>query len=201
MPAAASNEKSEFACAHTRSRHCTLSLRRRRSTCAREVHASRHAGWSRPIPYESTLRQQNGPLARCTAVLRHASRGLQRAAYLRMCVRKIAPLHARSLSGGSAARALAACARRAALAGVGPCPMKAHCSSVTAISLSERPCSDVPAAASNDQLTCACAQGKSRHCTRALSREEVQHARLWRARAAPLWLELAHALCKPIASA
>ena len=44
------------------------------------------------------LRQRNVPFARCTAVLRHATRGLQRAAYLRMCARKKAPLRSHSLS-------------------------------------------------------------------------------------------------------
>ena len=38
------------------------------------------------------------------------------------------------LSGGGAARALAACACRAALVGVGPCPIVVHCVSETALS-------------------------------------------------------------------
>ena len=98
VPAPASNEQTEFACARMRSRHRTLSLRRMRSTRACEVRAPRRAGWSRHIPHGSTLRQRNAPFARCTVVFRHASRGLQRAAYLRMCARKIAPLRALYLS-------------------------------------------------------------------------------------------------------
>ena len=151
------------------------------------------------MPYGSPLRQRDGPLPRCTAVLRRASRGLQRAAGLRVCAHANAP-RARSLSGGGAARALAACARRAALVGVGPCPMEAHCASETALSLGARPCSDVPAAASNEQPAFACAHSRTRHA-RALSREEAQHARLRRARAAPRWLESVHALWKPTAPA
>ena len=68
------------------------------------------------------------------------------------------PPRALSLSGECAARALATCARRAALVEVGPCPMEAHCASETALSLGARPRSDVPAAASNKQLSCTCAQ-------------------------------------------
>ena len=55
---------------------------------------------------------------------------------------------ARSLLGRGPARALATCARLAALVGVGPCPMAAHCASGMALSLGARPCSDMPAAAS-----------------------------------------------------
>ena len=257
-------------CARKSATARALSLGRRRSTRACGVRAPRRAGWSRSMPYGSPLRQRDGPLPRCTAVLRRASRGLQRAADLRMCARQKRH-RALSLSGGGAARALAACARRAALVGVGPCPMEAHCASETALSLGARPCSDVPAAASNEQLTCACAQEKAplralslsgggaaralaacarraalvgvgpcpmeAHCAsetalslgarpcsdvpaaasneqpafacahtrkrhaRALSREEAQHARLRRARAAPRWLESVHALWKPTAPA
>ena len=57
-------------------RACSLSLGRRRSTRACDVHAPLHAGWSRSIPYESLLRQRDGRLLRCTAVLRRASRVL-----------------------------------------------------------------------------------------------------------------------------
>ena len=54
-----------------------------------------------------------------------------------------------SLSGGDAARALAARARRAAPVGVGPCPMEVHYASRTTLFLGARPRSDVPATASN----------------------------------------------------
>ena len=56
-----------------------------------------------------------------------------RAADLRACAsQNCATARARSLSGGGAARALATCARPAALVGVGPYPMEAHCASGTA---------------------------------------------------------------------
>ena len=160
LPAAASNEQSAFECAHMRTRHRTLSLGRRRSTRACGLRATRCAGWSRCLPYEGALRQRDGPLFLCTATLRRASRGLQQAAVLHMCARKSATARALSL-GRRRLRALAVCARRAALVGVGPCPMEALCASEMALSLGARPRSDVPAAASNKQLSCACAQEKS----------------------------------------
>ena len=245
MPAAASNEQTEFACAHTRSRHRTLSLGRRRSTRACDVRALRRAGCGRSMSYGSPLRQRDGPLRRCTAVLRRASRGLQRADGVRVCAHAIAPpralspgggaaralatcarraalvgsVHAlrkptaparrpspsvhgraptcqprpptssrrsrvrtrdrattRSLSGGGAARALATCARRAALVRVGPCSMEAHCASETALSVGARPCSDVPAAASNEQTAFACAHTRSRHHALSLGRRRSTRA-------------------------
>ena len=104
----------------------SLSRGRRRATRACGVCVPRRASWSRFIPYETPLRQRDGPLPRCTAVLRRASRGLQRAAGVRVC---------------------------------------AH--------------ANVP--------------------PNALSREEAQHARMRRARAAPRWLEFVPALWKPTA--
>ena len=153
-------------------------MRLRRARAAPRWLESGHTPWK-------LLRQRNGPLARCTAVLRHASRGLQRAAYLRMCARKIAPLRALSLSlsRGSAARVLEARARCAALVGLGPCPMKTHCASETALSLGAWPCSGNPAATSNEQLTCACEQVKKRHCARSLSLSGGSAARALVARA------------------
>ena len=113
-----------------RSLSLSLSLGRMRSTHACGVRAPRRVGWSRFMPYGSPLNQRNGHLPRCTAVFRHASCGLQRAAYLHMCARKKAPLRACSLS-----------------------------------------------------------------------REEAQHARLRRARAAPRWLDSVQTLWKPTAPA
>ena len=75
---------------------------------------------------------------------------------------------ASSLERGDAARALAAHARCAALAGVCPRPMKPHCASETALSLGQRPCSGVAAVASNKQQAFACAHTRTRH--RVLSR-------------------------------
>ena len=207
-----------------------FSLGRRRTTRDCEAFARLRAGWGRSMPYERRLRQRDGPLPRCTAVLRRASSCLHRAAGVRVCAHVNAPPHAlfreeahharlrrvraaprwlestfvtwtptapatrpspsvhgraltcqprpptssrrsrvrtrqranaRSLSRGGAPRALAAHARCSALAGVGPCPMKGDCASETALSLGARPRSDVPAAAPNMQLSCACAQGKA----------------------------------------
>ena len=108
-----------------------------------------------------------------------------------------------SLSGGSAARALPTCARRAALPGVGPYPMEAHRASGTAVSLGARPCSDAPAAASKraaDLRTCASQTAQTARAL-SLSQEGAQHARFRRARASLRWLESAHTLRKPTAPA
>jgi len=83
---------------------------------------------------------------------------------------------------------LAACARHAALIGVGPCVMEARCASETALSVGARPCSEELAAASNMQLVRACAQEK-RHRARFFSREEANFACLLRARVAPRRLQ------------
>ena len=100
---------------------------------------------------------------------------------------------ARSLSRGGAARAFAAHARRAALVGLGPCPMKAEYAIETALSLSTKPMlrrasrgHQRPASVS----VCAHANAPPR----TLCRVVAQHARLRRAHAAPCRLESAHAL-------
>jgi len=64
-----------------------LSAGRRRRTLAGEVRTPRRAGWSRFLPYGSPQRQRDGPLPRCTVAIPCASRGLQQAAFLRMCAR------------------------------------------------------------------------------------------------------------------
>ena len=103
-----------------------------------------------------------------------------------------------SLSAGGAARALAACARCAALIGVGLCFTEVHCASDTALFLGARPCSDVPAVvASNGVRVCAHANAPPR----AFSRHVTHHARLWRLRDAPRWLESVPGLPKPTAPA
>ena len=84
---------------------------------------------------------------------------------------------ARCLSGGGAARKLTARARRAALAVVGPCTIKGHCTGGGPFPVGARPWCDVQAATSKNQLAFA------------VFREEAQHASLLRARAVPrlLW--------------
>ena len=89
-----------------------LSLRRRRSTCACGVCAPRCAGWSRSLPYGSPLRQRDGALPRCTAALRRACRGIQQAAFLRMCARNNAISRVLSLGRRRNTRACGVCAPR-----------------------------------------------------------------------------------------
>ena len=113
------------------------------------------------------------------------------------CAQEKAPPRSLSLSGGGAARALATCARRAALVRVGSCPMGAHCANKTALFVGARLRSDVPAATSNKQVSCVCAQETKRHRARSLCREEAQHARWRSARAAPRWLDSVPSLWKP----
>ena len=111
---------------------------------------------------------------------------------MRAQVRTAPTARARSLSGGSAARALATCARAAALVAVGLYPMEAHCANGTVVSLGSRPCSDVRAACSKRAADLrACASQKCANGARSLSQEEAQRVRFRRARALPRWLESA----------
>jgi len=89
---------------------------------------------------------------------------------VRAQVRTAQTVRARSLSGGSAARALATCARPAALVGIGPYPMEAYCTSGTAVSLGARLCSDVRAACSKRAADLrACASQNCANRARSLS--------------------------------
>ena len=83
---------------------------------------------------------------------------------------------ARSLSGGGAARAFAACARCAAVVEVGPCHINAHSVSEAALSLGARACLDVPAAASDKQPAFACAHARTRHRVLSLGRRRSTRA-------------------------
>ena len=98
--------------------------------------------------------------------------------------KKSATSRALSLGRKRSTGACGACARCAALVRVSLCLMNTHCASFTAISLGARLCSDMPAAASIKQLSCACAQQKTP--PRALSLGRKRSAR---ARAAPRWLK------------
>jgi len=125
-----------------------------RSTRARGVCAPR---WLESAP---AIWKPTAPARRCSAsVHRRAPTCLPRlptSSFLAH-VRKKKRHRACSLSLEKAQHARLRCVR-AALVGVGPCPMEAHCASETALSLGARPRSDVPAAVSNKQLSCACAQ-------------------------------------------
>ena len=97
---------------------------------------------------------------------------------VRAQVRSAPTVRALSLSGGSAARALATCARPAALVGVGSYPMIAYCASGTAVSLGARPCSDVRAASSKRAADLrACASQNCANCARSLSLRKKRSTR------------------------
>ena len=84
-------------CAHANAPLRYLSLGRRRNTRACGVRAPRCAGCSRPMPFGRTLHQREVSILRCSTVLPRASRGLERAAGLRVCAHAIAPLRSLSL--------------------------------------------------------------------------------------------------------
>ena len=117
----------------------------------------------------SPLRQRDGPLPRCTASLRRASCGLQRAAGFRVCAQANAP--ARALSREEAQhKRFAACARRAALLGVSSRHKETYCASEVALYLGARPCSEVPVADSNEQPAFACSHTRTRQHALSLGR-------------------------------
>ena len=111
-------------CARKNATARALSLGRRRSSRACVVRAPRRAGWSRSVTYGSSLRQRGAislgarpcsdmPAAASTEQLTCACAQVKK----RHCVRFLS-------LGRRPARALSACARPAALVGVGPCPME-----------------------------------------------------------------------------
>ena len=101
-------------CAHTIAPLRSLSLRRRRSTRACGMRAPCRADWSQSMPYGSPLHQRDCSLPRCTAVLRHATRGFQRAAGLPVCAHEIVPLRLLSLGRRRSTRAFGGRAPRCA---------------------------------------------------------------------------------------
>ena len=87
---------------------------------------------------------------------------------VRAQVRTAQTARALSLSGGSAAHALATCARPVALVVVGPYPTNAYCTSGTAVFLGARPCFGVRAACSKraaDLRACASQKCANRACS------------------------------------
>ena len=218
-------------CAHASAPH----FDRRRSTHACVMRAPCRADWSRSMSNEKPLCHPKGPFSRCTTVLRCTSCGLRPPVGECVCVHANAPPRARSREEAQHARSRRACAAPPLL-GVGSCPIKAHCTSEadlfsvhgraltyqpwpptssrrlrvrtleratrfslgrrrstracgvraphrtgrsgtcsleahcaieTALFLGARTCSDVPAAASDDQPAFACAHTRTRY--RALS--------------------------------
>ena len=158
----------------------------RRGTRACGARAPRRAGCSRPVPYERTPHQRGASLLGRKTVLRHDSCGLQRKAGLRVCAYAIAPPRYLSLRKR---RSTHACGARA--------PRRAGCSRSVSLgrALNQREASLLRCKA---VLRCASRWLQqtvglrvSVHAMvplRSLSRDEAQHARLRRARAAPRWL-------------
>ena len=126
----------------------SLSMGRWRSTHACEEHVRYRAGCSRSVRYTRLPHRREASLQRCKTVLRHASCALQHTAGFRVA-RTRACHSARCLSGGGATRVLATRARGAALVVVALRTVQSHCNGERPLSLSARPCCDVPAAASN----------------------------------------------------
>ena len=187
-------------CARKSATARALSLGRRRSTRACGVCAPRRAGWSRSLPYESPLRQRDGPLPRCTAALRRANRGLQHAAFLRRCARNNATARALSLGRRRSTRACGVCApRRAGWSRSLPyeSPLRQRDGPLPRCTAALR--------RANRGLQHAaflrrCARNNATARALSLGRRRST-ARLQRARAAPRWLESVPALWKPIAPA
>ena len=151
------------------------------------------------MSYGSTLRQRGGPLPRCTALLRRAIHGLQRAARFRLTERK-------------RATALALCWEEAQHARLRRARAPLRWSESAHVlwkptARARRPFSSVHGLAPTCHLRPAMSSRRSRVRTReyatrrALSREEAQHARFRRARAPPRLLESAHVLWKHTAPA
>ena len=182
-------------------RHCARSLSREEAQHAGYCRARAGPRWLELFP---ALWKPTAPVRRPSPSVHDHSLTCQprpptSSRRLRVRTRKRAT--ARSLSGGGAPHALAARARCAVLVGVGSYHSNAHCASETALFLCARPCSDVPAASSNKQFSCACVQDEAPPRALSLSREEAHHARLRRVRAAPRWLESVHTFRKPTAPA
>ena len=187
VPAVVSNEQPAYACAHTQTRHHALSLGRRRSRRACGVRAPRLAGCSRSLSYERPLRQRDGPFPRCTAVLRHASRGTR--------VRHRALFLGRRFS----THAYGVCAlRRATWSRVVPyeSPLRQRDGPLPRCTAVLRRASGGHQRAAG---VCFCAHANASR--RALSREEAHHARLRRARTMPQLSNSVSLIWKPIAPA
>ena len=145
--APASNEQLTCACAHVKKappRALSPSLSREEAqhalaTCARPAAlvAVRHTLWKPTVPAGRPSPSAHGRAPTCQLLSSLGEAGYACSALARHC--------AHPLLGGGAARALATCALRAALVGVSPYSVKAHCATGTAVSLGARPCSDVPA--------------------------------------------------------
>ena len=99
------------------------------------------------------------------------------------------------LWGGGAARTPATRTRRGPLIMVDQCHTKGHCTIDKSLSLDARPCSDVPAAASNEQPFLL-RDARKRATAVAACGEEAKRARLRRAGGMPSGLQSADAIRK-----
>ena len=164
-----------------------LSLRRKHSTRASDVRARCRAGWSRSVPCEIPLRQRDGRLPRCTAVLRRASCGLKTRsllAYMRKSnwanrARSLSLRTKRSTRGSNVSASIAQ-------VGVGLYPKKPTAPAGRPLLSVQGRAPTCELRPPNEKLTCVRAQVKQRK-PHALTRpqEEAQHARFRRARASP----------------
>ena len=120
---------------------------------------------------------------RCKTVLRRVCCGLQHTAGF--CVTNARARHcAGYLLGGGAARALAPCARRAAMGVVGPCATKCQYTSGRSLLSAVRPWCDVPGAASTQPAFAW--QTRGRHCIGYLLNLGAARALATRARCAAM---------------
>ena len=119
-----------------------------------------------PPPYERALHRREASLLRCKTVVRRASCDLQHTAGFRVARR--ARHCAGCLSGGGKTRELAARARRAALAVIGPRPTEGHCTGGRPLSSAQDRGATLRAVTSNRQPAFAW-YARKRHCAGCLS--------------------------------
>ena len=182
MLAAASNEHPVYACAHTRSRHCALSLWKGGAGRALAARARRaalvgvapctvrgHCTSERPLSFGAR------PCLDALAVASHAKQAARLAWRKRHCALSL------SLSGGGQARVVAARARSAARVVVPPRTVHGLCTSERPLSYGARPCSGVRAVVINAKHPPRLAW-RRRHCALSLSRGGAARALAARAR-------------------
>ena len=166
-------------------------------TCG--ARALRRADWSRVMAFGSHLCHRDGPLPRCTAVLRRASRAAAdynvQPAFA--CAHTRTRQHAHSLGRRRSTRTCSARAlRRAGCNWLVPyeSPLRHRDSPIPRCTVVlRRACRGLQQAAGAR----VCAHANASRC--ALSREEAQHVSLQCACAAPRWFESAHAIREPTA--
>ena len=180
MLAAASNAQPACTCAHTRSRHCALFLwggGTGRALAARARRAALvgvapctvrgHCTSERPLSFGAW------PCSDVPAAASNAKQAARLTWHRRYCTL--------SLSGEGAARVLAARARNIARVVVAPRTIQGHCTSERPVSYGARPCSNMPAAASNAKQAPRLTR-RRRHCAVSLSGGGAERVVVARAR-------------------